>query len=303
MPFSQRMDLNSLQIFVKTVRLNGISNAARDLGLPKSTVSLKLKQLEERLGIRLLQRTTRRQVLTDEGQSYFLQVSRLLDELADANMTLASRQLLPLGMIRLTAPFEFGSAYLGNLLAGFRARYPGIQLKIHLTGRMVDLVEEGFDLALRLGELQDSTLICKKIATVGLKLVASPEYLQANGTPKQPIDLEKHVCLVHPNQLKAGGWRLKSAHGLEIHPLPGEFVADSFFVLRDAAKQHHGIAVLPDYVCQPDLQAANLAEVLPAWQLEPVPVYVVYPSSKLLPTRVRKLIDYLAENLQLPGSV
>lgn len=291
------MDLNSLQIFVKTVRLNGISNAARDLGLPKSTVSLKLKQLEDRLGIRLLHRTTRKQTLTDEGRSYFAQISRVMDELVEANMTLASRQLLPLGTIRLTAPVEFGSAYLGGLLAGFRSRYPAIQLDIDLTGRLVNLVEEGFDLALRLGELQDSTFICKKIAVIGRKLVASPEYLKSNGFPGSPSELGRHVCLVHPNHMKAGGWRLRSAEGLQIHPLAGEFVANSFFVLRDAALQHHGVTVLPDYLCRAELEDGRLQEVLPEWNLEPVPLFVVYPSSKLLPTRVRKLIDYLAEHL------
>ncbi|HZX30200.1 MAG TPA: LysR family transcriptional regulator [Rhodocyclaceae bacterium] len=296
------IDLNALKIFVKTVRLNGISHAARDLGLPKSTVSLKLRQLEEQLGIRLLQRTTRRQVLTDEGRGYFEAVSRLMDDLVAANLSLASRQLLPLGTIRVTAPVDFGTARLGCLLAGFRSRYPAVQLEVELTGRRVNLVEEGFDLALRLGELEDSTFVCRKIASVGQKLVASPGYLRGHGAPSLPAELGRHVCLAHPSQLKAGGWRLRSALGLEIHPLASDFVANSFHLLRDAARQDHGITVLPDYLADEEVAAGQLVEILPDWKLDPVPLFVLYPSNKLLATRVRKLIDYLGEHLE-PGQL
>ncbi|MGE5490597.1 MAG: LysR family transcriptional regulator [Actinomycetota bacterium] len=292
------IDLNALKIFVKTVRLNGISNAARDLGLPKSTVSLKLRQLEEQLGIRLLQRTTRRQVLTDEGRGYFEEVSRLMDELVAANLSLASRQLLPLGTIRVTAPVDFGTACLGGLLAGFRSRYPAIQLEVALSNRMVNLVEEGFDLALRMGELEDSTFVCRKIASIGRRLVASPGYLKAQGTPSVPAELGRHVCLVHASHLKAGGWGVRGALGAEVHPLASDFVADNFHLLRDAARQDHGVTVLPDYLADEELAAGRLVEVLAEWKLDPVPLFVVYPSNKLLATRVRKLIDYLGEHLK-----
>lgn len=292
------MDLNALKIFVKTVRLNGISAAAQDLGLPKSTVSHKLKQLEEELGIRLLHRTTRKQVLTDEGQAFFQQVSRLMDELVEASQTLASRQLLPLGLIRLAAPIELSSTYLGTLLARFSARYPAVQLQIELFERMPNLVEEGYDLALCVGELQDSAFVCKKLSMIERKLVASPEYLRTNGLPAHPGDLATHRSLAHPNQLKSGGWEFRQGGNLQTHTLTVDFVANSFLILRDAARQNLGVAVLPNHLCSADLLDGRLIELMPDWKLDPEPLFAIYPSSRLLPTRVRKLIDYLGEHLR-----
>lgn len=287
------MDLNAVNIFVKVVRANGITHAARELQLPKSTVSFKLRKLEDDLGVRLLHRTTRTLALTDEGRDYFAQAARLIDELHDAGRTAADRQGSARGLIRLTAPVDYGAAYLGRFVAGFRERCPDVVFEIDLTGRAVNLIDEGFDVALRMGQLEDSALACKKIQEIGQRLVAAPGYLKAQGAPQTLGALIRHACLVHSDHLKAGGWRLKDAQGVQLHPPTRAFACNSFVLLRELALLGHGICVLPDYLCAEALRSGRLVEVLPQFSLEPVPVFVVFPSRKLLPMRVRKFLDYL----------
>jgi DNA-binding transcriptional LysR family regulator len=240
-------DLNAVTAFVKVVEHQSFRAAARALEIPKSTISAKVAALEAELGARLLERTTRSLRLTEAGRAYHQRVAPALEALADAAQVVEELNEGPSGRLRVTTTVEGGQILLGPLVAEYLRRHPAVEVQIHLADRQVDLIEEGFDLALRAGPLPDSTLIARKLSLPGrFRVYASPEYLKVHGEPRRPADLAKHACLVMSAQSHPTTWAFQVKKRRVSVEVRARCEANSFLVLRDLAAAGLGIARLPD---------------------------------------------------------
>ncbi|RUQ16246.1 LysR family transcriptional regulator [Aeromonas dhakensis] len=277
-------------LFATVVEQGSFTGAAELLGMPKSSVSQKISRLESQLGVRLLQRTTRRLSLTPQGEIYVEQCRALLALARSANLAMARLRAAPAGRVRITAPEATGTLLLGRILAEFRALYPEVVLELTLCDEQLDLVGEGYDLALRAAPLKDSSLICRRIGQVPRHLVAAPAYLAAHGMPQQLSELGRYACLVHTSlpvwPLQEGGWRPQ-----------GACISNSLLALRELAINEGGIALLPHHVCEGDLASGRLQRVLPELAVPPNPFYLIYPSREHLAPALRSLMDFVAERL------
>ncbi len=293
--FGDRIEANDLLLFARVAELGGFSQAARRLGLPKSTVSRRIAALEARFGERLLWRTTRRQSLTELGRQlldHARQVALELDAVAELR---ERRQAAPSGRLRVSMPSDFANLLLADMLAAFVALHPGITLELDLSPRRVDLLGEGYDLALRLGELPDDGLLAARRLTVFSNgLYAAPGYLAEHGDPQQPEDLLRHQAVrLLGGQGDPVSWTLR--HGDQVWDgLPsGRVSANSPELLIRMARAGAGIAAVPDHFAQPCLQRGELRRVLPAWCLPPHAAWAVFPGRKLMPAKTRVFIDML----------
>ena len=295
----EQSDLNEVLVFTRVVQAGSFTAAARKLTLPKSTVSRRVTSLEKRLGVRLLQRTTRRLRLTDVGREYYARVSRVVDDLEEADNVVRASQDRPLGTLRITAPVDLGLEYLSRLINEFTALYPEVNVSLFLTQRKVDLVGEGFDLALRAGQMTDSTLISKKISGSPARLWASPGYLAARGTPTTPEDLADHDCVLFGSELR-GKWRLVDGkHEVEV-PVAGRIAANDLLFVRRAAEAGAGIALIP-LIPSADPVSDRLVPVLERYrsnQSRNVGLFVVYPSAKHLSPKARVFIDFVSDRMK-----
>ena len=300
----QEGDLDAVRVFAEVVKTGGFTAAAKALGLPKSSVSRRVAALEERLGTRLLQRTTRRVSLTDVGEVYYARAARALDELRDAESALSDLRDAPRGVLRLTAPFDFGQDLLSGLLAAYRRAYPQVSLVVDLDNRRVDMVAEGYDLAIRASaQLDDSSLVARKLITAEMRLFASAEYLQAHGTPTRPEQLREHELLL---------FRAPRLHGkLELHriaqpdqpeqrtevEIKGWLSGSDFAFLRRAMLDGMGIAMLPTFTCSGDVKEGAVRRVLPEHHAGLSSLYAVYPSARYLAPKVRAFVELAAAQL------
>jgi DNA-binding transcriptional LysR family regulator len=299
-------NLEELAIFVAVVQAKGFSAAARNLGLPKSTVSTKVSRLEERLGVRLLQRTTRSLGLTDAGHAFYERCARIVADVEEAERQLSTLQSEPRGTLRITGPVDITATYLGAPLAAFAKRYPQVAVEMVATDRVVDLVNENFDVALRLGKLPPSTLVARPLAPIGSRLYASPKYLDEHGRPRSPKDLTKHACLVFTAPHDAATWRLSGpGDKSETVQVKGPLYVNSPDTVRDAALAGLGIVLLPVFACDTVLlDSANsmgqrgLERVLPKWQGPSGQLNVVYPSSRYLSPKVRAFVDFIVDHFK-----
>jgi DNA-binding transcriptional LysR family regulator len=292
------MDLNEIVVFSWVVQSGSFSGAARELGLPKSTVSRKIAALEERLGARLLQRTTRKLSLTDVGRAFFDHARRVVEEAEQAEQAVSRLQEAPRGLLRVTTPINFGQ--LGPMAASFLARYPEVELEIVCTDRVVDLVQDSFDLAIRAGQLADSTLVARSLGVLRSYAVASPAFLERRGRPAEPSELTRYPCCVFGANPTPNTWRLHSGSktvAIEVRP---RLTVNDFDFLHDAALAGLGIALLPEFRCFDDLRAKRLERVLHDWCSPDVPVHAVYPTRRHLSPKVKALLDHLAEHLNPP---
>ncbi|BBQ51963.1 LysR family transcriptional regulator [Aeromonas jandaei] len=284
------VDLELMGLFATVVEQGSFTRAAELMGMPKSSVSQKISRLEAQLGVRLLQRTTRRLSLTPQGEVYVEHCQGLLTLARSANLAMARLRSAPAGRVRITAPEATGTLLLGRILAEFRALYPEVVLELTLSDEQLDLVGEGYDLALRAAPLKDSSLICRRIGQVPRHLVAAPAYLAAHGMPQQLSDLGRYACLVHSAlplwPLQEGGWRPQ-----------GACISNSLLALRELAINEGGIALLPHHVCEGDLASGRLQKVLPELAVPPNPFYLIYPSREHLAPALRTLMDFVAERL------
>jgi len=287
--------LTEISIFVKVVELSSFTAAAEALEMSQPVVSKAVSRLEEKLGARLLNRTTRRLSLTEAGSELYRRSVRALAEIEDAELEVARFQTEPRGTLRISAPMSFSILHLGRLLPSFTERFPGVTVELHLDDRQVDLVEEGFDLAIRVGRLQDSTLIARKIAPCRQVLCASPAYLAKRGTPERPEDLLEHNCIVYSLISTPREWRFTDSSGeLHVVPVSGALQSNNGLVNRAAAIAGAGIVLLPAFYIGEELRTGQLKAVLSEFHPPELAVYALYPERRNLTPKVRAFVDFLA---------
>lgn len=292
----EHSDLNAAHLFVEVVQQGSFTNAAKVLGLPKSTLSRRIGDLETRLGARLLQRTTRKLSLTDLGAAYFERVNRIVSELGEAEAAVLDAQNTPRGVLRVTAPPDLGMVILPKALPEFTALYPEVHVVLDLSGRRVDLVQEGFDVALRAGHLVDSSLIAKSIATSSMAIYSSPEYLAARGTPQRLEELVSHDCLVFGTTPERK-WHFERNGRTHEVSVTGRIAAQDFGYLRFATLAGGGIALLPNMLVGPDVHHGRLVQLLSDFTHAQDTLYVVYPSRNFLPAKTRAFVDFITERM------
>ncbi|HTJ44374.1 MAG TPA: LysR substrate-binding domain-containing protein [Kofleriaceae bacterium] len=292
----QLPDLSEIGVFVKVVQTGSFSQAARDLGLPKSTVSRKVSQLEERLGARLLQRTTRKVALTEVGAMYHERCARILPELEDAERAVTELQDVPRGLLRVAAPSRFD--LLGPVVAEMLAKFPDVRVEVVCSDRVVDLIDEGFDVAIRAGSLSDGSLIARRLMdSIPHVIVAAPSYVEAHGSPDSPDELADHECLIFSGNRDRSTWRFKKGGKQVEVQVTGRCSINDFDLLRQAALAGHGIARLPAQMACPDLRDERLVRVMTDWNTTEVPLSIVYPSTRHLSPKVRAFIDLARQRL------
>jgi DNA-binding transcriptional LysR family regulator len=296
------MDLNRIATFVRVVEGGSFTVAAAALGLPTSSVSRAVARLEEELGVRLLNRTTRKLSLTGPGGQYFKRVQSVISEARDASAEASGQSVQPRGTVRITSPIDFGPLGLPRIITALTRKHPGLELDLMLTGRRLDLVEEGIDLAIRAGVLDDSSLVARKIAASELGVYAAPAYLKGKPRPRTPADLRDHNCLRLRPRRGTMAWRLDGPDGQHEVAVSGPIVADDMGFVCSATLAGAGLGFLPIETVRKDVKAGRLIRLLPAYALRGAGLYVVWPSQRLLPARVVLVRDFLfAELTKLVG--
>jgi DNA-binding transcriptional LysR family regulator len=291
-------DLNDILVFARVVQTGSFTAAARALQMPKSTVSRKITDLEQRLGVRLLQRTTRTLSLTDEGRTYHDFCARIVDEIDEAELAVGRLRAVPRGPLRVTTPLNFG--FMGSIVADFAKDNPEVSLEIVSTDRVVSLVEERFDVAVRAASLGDSTLIARPLGEIRRIAVASPAYVKRRGRPREPADVAEHDCLAFGAGATPTLWRFeKGAASVDVTVKP-RLVINDFEVLADAALAGLGIAMLPIFRCAGELRERRLERVLKEWRSPRVVIHAVYPTARYLSPKVRAFVEHLQRRFTPP---
>jgi DNA-binding transcriptional LysR family regulator len=283
-----------MSVFARVVGAGSLSAAARELGLSPALVSRNLAALEARLGVRLINRTTRSLHLTDEGASYYEACSRLLAEIDEADAAVAAGRVEPQGVLRVALPASFGHLHVAPRIPEFAARYPKVRLALSLSDRSVSVIEEGFDIAVRIAELEDSSLAARRLAPNRRVVCASPEYLERHGTPRLPEDLVHHNCLT-TNDF-AMTWDYKDPRGKPgAARVSGRYACDNWEVLREWALAGLGIALKSTWDVYRHLQDGSLVPLFPGYSFHSdVAIYAVYPHRRHLPAKTRVFIEFLA---------
>jgi DNA-binding transcriptional LysR family regulator len=291
-----------MAVFARVVEAGGFTVAAQTLGVSKSTVSQHVARLEERLGARLLQRTTRRLALTEVGAAFYERCARIVAEAEEAELAVTRMQSVPRGTLRITAALGFGGLYLSPVVASFMVRWPELHVELSLSDRRVDLVEEGFDLAFRVGVLQDSSLIAKRLGSSRRVAAASPEYLARRGTPGHPSELGSHDCLLYSYEATGETWTFrKTAGGADVSvPVRGRLRSNNGDVLREGARAGLGICLLPSFFVADDIRQGRLQALLCNWTPPEGGVHALYPSSRHLSAKVRMFVDHAVEAFGSP---
>lgn len=288
--------LNDMALFVEVVKARGFRNAADVVGLPNSTVSRRISKLEKAIGLRLLHRTTRKIEPTQAGQIYFERCKRIVDEAKLAHEQLGDMLAQPSGVLRASLPVDFANIYLAPLIAEFARKYPGIRFDFDLTPRVVDLVSEPFDVAIRMGKPPDSNLIARQLANLPCHLYASPQYIKQSGAPVHPSELTQHECLGF-RTLKSGIWPLHQAKETLEVAVGGRFQLNSMGMIRKLATLDMGIAVLPGEMVAEDVAQGKLQRILGEWEGLPIPVYAM-TETRLLPAKTQRFIEFLREHIE-----
>ncbi len=285
--------ISDLDIFARVARTGNMSAAGREMGLSPAVVSKRISLLEERLGARLFQRTTRQLTLTETGDGYFKRVVDILSLVEEAEDFVSRRNTKPRGLLKITAPTSFSRLHIAPYLTEFVNRYPDIELDFHLTDNFVDIIREGFDVAIRIGELQDSSLVARKLAPDNRVICAAPSYLEKAGIPAKLADLEAHVCL------SAGAqdmWRLEGPDGQRQVRVKGNIRSNSAELIREALLSGLGLGLRGTWEIGPELASGALRAVLPEYRgSSNVAIYAVYPCREFMPAKVNVFIEFLAE--------
>jgi DNA-binding transcriptional LysR family regulator len=292
------MNLNEIAVFTSVVQAGSFTAAAKTLGMPKSTVSRKVSDLEERLNARLLQRTTRKLSLTDAGRTYFEYGVRVVAEIEAAERAVASLQDQPRGLLRVTTGLN--PSWLGDIVADYMKRNPEVQVEILCTGRLVDLVEERFDLGIRAGALTDSSLVARRLGSVTWFLAATPAYLKKRRRPRAPEDLKQHDCLLFGAGSTIVNVRLDRGEESVQVPITARLVVSDFDILYAATTAGLGIGLLPAFHCIDDLRTRRLEPVLRDWNPPPTPIHAVYPTARHLSAKVKSFVEHLQQRMTPP---
>jgi len=285
------VDLALVPAFIEVVRAGSFTKAAKALGLPKSTVSRHVSRLEEGLGALLLVRTTRSLRLTEVGEAFYHRVATALDSVEEAAREVAEQRAVPQGLLRISVPSDYER--LAPIVASFLRRYPEVSIEVDVSAGMMDLVAEGYDLAIRAGRLRDSSLIARKLATVEFHLCASPSYLEAHGEPRTVSELSDHSCVLFRPQHGVSRWALTGPDGVEQVDVRGTLWVGDLLFARAAAVAGLGISLLPSSLFAPGL---GLVRVLPNHMQPAGAVHIVYPASRHVPAKVRAFRDHLLES-------
>jgi DNA-binding transcriptional LysR family regulator len=288
--------LEDMRILVEIVDRGSFSAAALRLGQTKQLISRRIMALEDRLGVQLLVRTTRKLTLTELGLEYVERARRILVDVDDADQAMTSHVTQPKGTLRITTPLSFGQSHLSDILAGFLSLHPDVKLDLDMTDRPTDLIAERYDLAIRIGTLRDSSLIARRLMAVHLAICGTPAYFARFGTPETLADLKSHNCLEYRHSTGTA-WPLTIAGKLEHVPVSGRYCANNGDVLRDAALAGLGLVQLPTFIIQPEVDQGRLITVLDDHAPPPSGAYIVYPGHRQHSRLVRVFTDYITANL------
>ena len=290
-----------LSTFIAVAEAESFSGAADRLDLSRAMASKHVQALEDRLGVKLLERTTRRVRLTDAGRRYLERARRLVHDFELAETEARGERLAPAGLLRINGPVSFSTGYLSLAIAPFLRRYPDLAVDLTVNDRVVDLLEEGYDVAVRIGRLSDSSLVARRLAPVGLHLAASPSYIAERGAPEHPSDLIDHACLDYAYAAEGAFWRFVDRAGEEAGVRPrGPMTANNGEVLTRAAVGGAGIVLQPDFVLGPHFADGSLVPLLTQWRAPDIAVHAVHHQSRHVSAKIRVFIDYLAEIWRVP---
>lgn len=288
-------DLNEILVFVHVAQLGSFSRAAKALQMPISTVSRKVSELEQRVGIILMQRTTRKLQLSKDGQKFFEQCKVHIDGLEDAEAGLTLVRNEPEGFLRVTVPIAMAKGAFIDFVSGYMKRYPKVHVDIIATNQWLDLVTENIDIAIRFGELKDSSAIAKRLGWSRRLIVASPQYLKTAGTPKQPKDIQEHSCVIFKSTTTETEWNLINEKSKITLNVSGNIYGSDFNLVHEFTLRGHGIALLPELYCREAISAGKLLQVLPQWSSAATPVHAVYLSRKFMPQKNQIFLKDLNE--------
>ena len=287
--------LSSLRAFVKVVESGSFAEAGRQLRLSRSAISKYIGELEASLGVQLIVRTTRHASPTEAGQLYFERAVAILAELDAADQAVSQSQAAPRGLLRVNAPMSFGTMRLGPVVAEFMLRYPELQLQIVLSDDLLDPVQDGFDVTLRIAELESSSLVARKIMPVERVICAAPAYLAQHGTPASPEQLRHHTSLTYGFLLTGNQWKLTGPDGDHWIQPAWSLCVNNAEVLRDVAIKGQGIALIPRFIAADALESGALTAILADYTAPPLALYAIYPPTRHLSVKVRLFIDFLVE--------
>ncbi|WP_119390136.1 LysR family transcriptional regulator [Taklimakanibacter lacteus] len=286
--------LAAIRAFVSVAEEGGFTAAAQELGLSKSAASRQIAALEEALGAQLLKRSTRSVTLTDSGYAYLERCRAVLGDLEEADRAIAALQNEPKGLLRINAPMSFGISHAAPAIADFMNRYPDLQVALILNDRFVDPYDEGFDVTLRIGELEDSSLAARKLAQIEMGLFASPSYVEKHGRPRGPDDLRSHWALHYGRPTGQIEWALRGGASHSV-PIRYRLCSNNGDALRIAAASGLGIALIPAFLVRDELRSGALIALLDGFEPRPIDLYAIYPPTRFLAAKVRLFIDFLAE--------
>lgn len=287
--------VTSMAVFVKCVESGSLSAAARQVGLSQAMVTKHLRSLEQSLGVRLLSLTTRRLTLTEAGAAYFQRCVQILGDIDEADREAMQLQAVPQGLLRMTAPVAFGEMHLAPVLAEFLTRYPGIVVDVELSDRFSSLIDDGFDVALRIGRLPDSTLVARRLGSSRMVTCAAPAYLERHGTPNHPSELAAHRCLYLNSVTTPGVWWYGEEGAQVSVRVDGPLRTNSMAMASQAARQGLGIVFGPAFALAPAIQAGDLVPILTAFESRALDIHALYLSKRHVARKLRLLIDFLAE--------
>lgn len=294
-------EFSNLHLFVRVVEEGSFSAAARFLGITPSAVSRQVSQLEDELGARLFHRTTRKQSLTETGEIYLRHAHRIVADLEEARLAVRRLADTPSGSLHVTAEADFAVAYIAPILPEFLERYPEVHLRLSMSAGRMDLVDSGIDLAIRIGHLDDSSFIARKIAESRAELFASPAYLAMHGQPTHPRELEAHSCLSFRTGAGKNHWRFMLPEGPIDVPISSRLRANSLVFLRSLALSAQGIVMIPNWVVRDEVESGRLVTLLNDFPIEPpsAPINAVFAHNRHLAPKVRAFVDFLAERLDM----
>jgi DNA-binding transcriptional LysR family regulator len=290
-------DFEAWAIFACVVEHRSFSGAAESIGVSKATVSKAIARLEAHLGTSLFHRTSRRLTLTDSGNALAERAGRILAEAQAAEEAALDAAKAPSGLVRIAAPITFGIRFVSDAIADLLIAHPGIEIDLRLSDSRVDIVADGFDIALRIADLPDSSLRARRLSPITARVVAAPSYLEKHGTPRHPADLAHHACFLYANVI--GAWHFRKADGEEAAVRPaGPLITDNGDAMLPALRAGLGIARLPDFIIDEDLAAGRLVEILTGWSPMNIALHLLTPPSTLRPARVELVIDFLSQRFR-----